>query len=157
MLTHRGLFLVGRETEKSGANKGQSRCVVTRHVTWADLNRLSMSTRQDDFVVVHVNNSHDSLLQIPFKAEFATVAKRLVQNQCNGKDLRIVFADKIEFLAEKSRLTGGKKRIIQFEDGNSNLEAISAPGFLKNELRVAIKRGLPNTSSKFKSNIRNPY
>ena len=50
-------------------------------------------------------------------------------------------------------MTGGKKRSIFFENGNSNKEEITAPGFLKNELRVAIKRGLPNTSSKENLNV----
>ena len=45
---------------------------------------------------------------------------------------------RIEFVAEKSRLTGGKKRAIHFENGSSNEEEISAPGFLKNELLVAV-------------------
>lgn len=74
----------------------------------------------------------------------------------NGKkhdlQLKICFAAfvhpvRIDVIAEKSRLTGRKKRTIIFEKGTSDLEQISAPGFLKNEIRVAIKEGLPNTSS----------
>ena len=50
-------------------------------------------------------------------------------------------------MSEKSRLGGGKKRTIVFENGDSNQEVISAPGFLKNELKVAVGQGMPNTSS----------
>ena len=49
-------------------------------------------------------------------------------------------------MSEKSRLTGGKKRAIHFENGDSKQEVISAPGFLKNELLVAVSQGMPNTS-----------
>jgi hypothetical protein len=44
-------------------------------------------------------------------------------------------------------LGGGKKRVIVFESGPSDQEQVSTPGFLKNELKVAVKQGLPNTSS----------
>ena len=53
---------------------------------------------------------------------------------------------RIEFVSEKSRLTGGKKRAIHFENGDSSQEVVSAPGFLKNELLVAVSQGMPNTS-----------
>ena len=53
---------------------------------------------------------------------------------------------RIEFVSEKSRLTSGKKRTINFENGSSNQEAVSAPGFLKNELLVSVGQGMPNTS-----------
>ena len=49
-------------------------------------------------------------------------------------------------MSEKSRLTGGKKRAIHFENGDSSQEVVSAPGFLKNELLVAVSQGMPNTS-----------
>ena len=49
-------------------------------------------------------------------------------------------------MSEKSRLTGGKKRAINFENGSSNQEVVSTPGFLKNELLVAVGQGMPNTS-----------
>ena len=55
-------------------------------------------------------------------------------------------SSRIEFVSEKSRLTGGKKRAIHFENGDSSQEVISAPGFLKNELLVAVSQGMPNTS-----------
>ena len=53
---------------------------------------------------------------------------------------------RIEFVSEKSRLTSGKKRTINFENGSSNQEVVSTPGFLKNELLVAVGQGMPNTT-----------
>ncbi len=55
--------------------------------------QVSLSTRQDDFVVIHVNNSYDSLLQIPFKTEFITILKRITDAR-PGQQLRIAFSDK---------------------------------------------------------------
>ena len=93
MLTQKGLFLVGREVEAKGPNKGQTKEVLSRRIAWQELNQVSLSTRQDDFVVIHVSNSHDSLLQIQFKTEFVTVAKRLMMSQCN-RELKTVFSDR---------------------------------------------------------------
>lgn len=86
------------------------------------------------------------LSQIPFKTEFVTVVKRLMKTKFD-KEARINFSDRIEFISDKSRLTGGKKRTLVFENGNSDLESVNAKGFLKNEIRVAVKQGLPNTTS----------
>ena len=93
VLTQKGVFLVGREVQKSGPNKGQSEEVVSRHIQWSDLYQVSLSTRQDDFVILHVTNEYDSLLQVPFKAEMVTVMSRIVKAKCN-KDLKMVFSDK---------------------------------------------------------------
>ena len=57
---------------------------------------MSLSTRQDDFVVLHVSNSYDSLLQVTFKTELITVLKKLVKARLD-KELRIVFADKYKY------------------------------------------------------------
>ena len=55
----------------------------------------------------------------------------------------------MDFVSDVSRfIGGGKKRTIVFEEGSSDLEVLSAPGMFKNEFRVKVKRGLPNTSSK---------
>lgn len=94
ILTQRGLFIVGREVEKSGPNKGTEREAISRHVQLSEISQISLSTRQDDFVVVHVNGSYDSLFQIPFKTEFVTVLKRLGKERLGGRDIRVVFSDK---------------------------------------------------------------
>ncbi len=93
IVTHKGIFIVGRETEKAGPDKGQAKEVINRHVAWDQLHQVSLSTRQDDFVVLHVTKSYDSLLQIPFKTEFVSIAKKEAKAK-TGRDLRIVFADK---------------------------------------------------------------
>ena len=38
--------------------------IRTRHIPFETLASISLSTRQDDFVVLHVAGSYDSLLQV---------------------------------------------------------------------------------------------
>lgn len=139
--------------EKKGPNKGQEVESVSRIIPFDQLSHVSLSTRQDDFVILHVVNSYDSVLQIPFKTEFISVLRRVTQTRVQ-RDLRVVFADRVEFTAEKSRLGAGKKRLIIFENGSSDKELVSAPGFLKGEIRVAVKNGLPSTSKPVREVIR---
>ena len=58
-----------------------------------------MSTKQDDFVILHVNSSnparsYDSLLQIPFKTELVTTLKKLKEAQ--GSQLKVVCHDRYD-------------------------------------------------------------
>ena len=63
-----------------------------RHIPFEELALISLSTRQDDFVVLHVSGSYDSLLQVPFKTEMVSVIKKVAG--AKGKEPRIAFADK---------------------------------------------------------------
>lgn len=147
IVTHKGIFLIGREVAKTGPNKGQALEVVTRHIPLERLFQVSLSPRQDDIVVLHVANSYDSLLQVPFKTELVTVLKRLKEQFEQGKGmLKIVFQNKIEFLSDKSSLGVGKKRTLTFHTGPSNQETITAQGLMKNLLSVFVAPGLANTS-----------
>ena len=44
--------------------QGQTKEVLSRQLALGDVHAVSLSTRQDDFVVVHVASSYDSLLQV---------------------------------------------------------------------------------------------
>jgi len=103
-----------------------------------------LSTRQDDFVILHVPEEYDSLLQIPFKTEFVTTLKKVKEAQ--GLNLKITFMDKIEFVSDKKSMGAGKKRTITFDQGESDLEVIEAKGILKGDLAVYVKNGMSNTS-----------
>ena len=92
VVNSKGIFLLGRTKmdKKSGAGGGEP--VIARHIPFDQLALISLSTRQDDFVVLHVSGSYDSLLQVPFKTEMVSVIKKVSGNK--GKDGRIAFADK---------------------------------------------------------------
>ena len=64
VVNNKGIFLVGREPDKNASNKGQLVEVVTRHISMDQLYQVSLSSRQDDFVILHVSNSYDSLVQV---------------------------------------------------------------------------------------------
>ena len=87
----KGIFLLGRSKidKKTGAG-GEP--VIARHIPFEELALISLSTRQDDLVVLHVSGSYDSLLQVPFKTEMVSVIKKVAG--AKGKDPRIAFADK---------------------------------------------------------------
>ena len=59
---------------------------------------------------------------------------------------------RIEFVSDKSRLGVGKKRIIEFLNGNyesiKDNETITAEGMMNKKIFVTVAPGLPNTSSK---------
>ena len=127
---------------------------------------------QDDFVILHVSNSYDSLIQIPFKTEFVTTLKKLKEAQ--GLTLRVVCHNRydnnivslififsyiakcfkccinhrIDFTSDKKSMGAGKKRTITFTQGGNEQETIEAKGMLKSDLAVYVNQGLPNTSSK---------
>ena len=92
VVNSKGIFLLGRTKmdKKSGAGGGEP--VIARHIPFDQLALISLSTRQDDFVVLHVSGSYDSLLQVPFKTEMVSVIKKVASTK--GKDVRIAFADK---------------------------------------------------------------
>ena len=60
------------------------------------LYQVSLSTKQDDFVILHVNDSYDSLLQIPCKTELVTTLKKLKEAQ--GLQLKVVCHDRYDSL-----------------------------------------------------------
>ena len=64
IVNSKGIFLIGREPDKNAPNKSQLVETITRHITMDHLYQVSLSTMQDDFVILHVTNSYDSLLQV---------------------------------------------------------------------------------------------
>ena len=65
----------------------------------------------------------------------------------NCKNNSANHSRRIEFVSDTSNLGIGKKRIIEFVNGNSNKEVISSEGLMKKKISVAIGTGLPNSSS----------
>lgn len=101
VLTSKTLFLIGREKIKKGPKKGQVIEVVKRRIPIETIQKVTVSTKQvaklsripirlsvaylslrsdvqDDFIVFHVNNDYDTLLQSIFKTELlSTLNKKL--------------------------------------------------------------------------------
>ena len=54
--------------------------------------QMFCSTRQDDLVVIHVQNEFGSLIETKFKTEFLTTLSKRYKEKI-GRDLRIDFND----------------------------------------------------------------
>ena len=63
IVTNKGIFLIGREVDKNSPNK-QLVETITRQIPIDAIWQVSLSPRQDDFVIIHVSNAYDSLLQV---------------------------------------------------------------------------------------------
>ena len=92
LLTAKTIYIIGREKELKGPNKGQVIEVVKRKLDVASIGSVSMSTRQDDFIVLHVPSDYDTPLEMVFKTEFLTLLsekyeaetkRKLIQNCSN--------------------------------------------------------------------------
>ena len=53
---------------------------------------MTLSPRQDDIVVLHINGDYASCLNIPLKTEFITMLQKKVKERTNS-NLKIMFSD----------------------------------------------------------------
>ncbi|XP_064620363.1 unconventional myosin-Ie-like isoform X2 [Lineus longissimus] len=144
MLTNKFIYLVGREVVKKGPEKGQVKEVIKRKIELDQISHVALSTLQDDFLVIYVQNEYASLVQSVFKTEFLTTLSKRYKEKV-AKNLRIEFTDQIEFPVKKEGWGGGGSRMVKFskaygEDGQGALKTSSKT------LNVSIGSGLPKDS-----------
>jgi len=144
VLTGKAVWLIGRQKVKSGPNKGQMEAAVNRKLELEGISKISLSPRQDDIVVIHMNGDYASCLNIPLKTEFVTMLQRKVKERTN-RDLKIMFSDSIEFVTKKGKV-GGDKRKISFITGTGDNMVLKTTGLITKGATVAIGQGLPNTT-----------
>ncbi|KAG1651263.1 Unconventional myosin-Ie [Nymphon striatum] len=142
VLTAKQIFLIGREKIKKGEFKGQKKEVVKRKIDLQNLSHVSVSTKQDKFIILHVKNDYDSLLESVFKTEFITVLNQKMKAKFHIP-LRITFSDMPEYTIKKGGISGGTKRTVKFLDGTLHYPYISITGRM---LTVSISTGLSNTT-----------
>ena len=92
VLTGKALWLVGREKAKAGPNKGKLEPAVSRKIELEKISKVSLSSRQDDMVVVHVSGEHASCLEVPLKTEFITQLSKKTKDRTK-KDLKLEFME----------------------------------------------------------------
>ncbi|KAK6624584.1 hypothetical protein RUM44_011443 [Polyplax serrata] len=145
ILTWSVLYLIGREKVKKGKNKGAYQEVIKRKVELDRVNDVSLSTLRDDLVVIHVKDSYDSLLEIMFKTEFLYCLSKSYYAKM-GRNLNIIFSNKLEFKVKKEGWGGGGTRYVNFvcdERSQAPDETFKSSGKV---LTVTVPKGLPNTS-----------
>jgi len=145
LLTPKHIYIIGREKLKKGPDKGKLIEVVKRKLTMDNIGSVSLSTRQDGIVVLHIREDYDSVLETIFKTEFLTLlAKRF--EAVMGTALRINFQDTIEVAVKKDRwekIAGTGSRQLHFTRGNSPETGFTPNGKV---LNITISDGLPANS-----------
>ncbi|CAL8101968.1 unnamed protein product [Orchesella dallaii] len=156
-ITSTRVLLVGREKVKQGPNKGQLVPVIKRDIPYQDVFKVSLSTRQDDLLIIHVKGAYDTLIGSVFKTELLTVLHKKYK-AVTSQNLNLHFNDRLEFTIKKDGWRGGGTRTIQFIAGLSDLRVLKGSGKV---LTVEISEGLskdarPQSMSISNSNGRAP-
>uniref|UniRef100_A0A8C9YHC5 Osteoclast-stimulating factor 1 n=1 Tax=Sander lucioperca TaxID=283035 RepID=A0A8C9YHC5_SANLU len=145
IMTPKGIYLIGREKVKKGPEKGQIKEVLKRKLEFGSISGVSLSTRQDDFFILH-EVQYDSLLESNFKTEFLSLLLKRYEDVTKRK-LTISFADRLEFRVKKEGWGGGGSRVVVFQRGQGDLAQLKPGG---KTLTITVGDGLPKSSSKFK-------
>lgn len=141
ILTPKGIYLIGREKVKKGPEKGQIKEVLKRKLEFASLSGVSLSTRQDDFFILH-EAQYDSLLESNFKTEFLSLLSKRYEESTQRK-LSLSFNDRLEFRVKKEGWGGGGSRVVVFQRGQGDLAQSKPAGKI---LTITVGDGLPKTS-----------
>uniref|UniRef100_A0A3B3SYM7 Osteoclast-stimulating factor 1 n=1 Tax=Paramormyrops kingsleyae TaxID=1676925 RepID=A0A3B3SYM7_9TELE len=141
ILTPKGIYLIGREKVKKGPEKGQIKEVLKRKLEIGSIRCISLSTRQDDFFIIH-DSQYDSLLESTFKTEFLSLLCKRYEEVVKNK-LTLSFNDRLEFKVKKEGWGGGGSRYVAFLRGQGDLAQIKPAG---KTLNVTVGDGLPKTS-----------
>ncbi|XP_017877244.1 unconventional myosin-Ie-like isoform X2 [Ceratina calcarata] len=143
ILTSKYLYLIGREQVKKGPEKGKKVEIIKRKLSFNQISNISLSTLQDDFVVIHAKDDYGSLLELTFKTEFLiALSKRYVEE--TGHVLNIKFGNHLEFKIKKEGWGSGGTRHVQFTQIDyGDKEILKSSGKI---LNVCIGPGLPSTT-----------
>eukprot|EP00047_Mylnosiga_fluctuans_P003550 m.229694 g.229694 ORF g.229694 m.229694 type:complete len:1076 (-) comp11945_c0_seq1:83-3310(-) len=141
MLTANAIYLVGREKVAKGPNKGEIVEVLKRRLEFNEIGSVSLSTKQDDFVVLHVPKDYDSVFEMVFKTEFLTLLSQKYQATV-GRALSVTFSDSIDFTLKKEGWGGGGTRTLCFETGSAF--QIKPSG---KKMVISVPQGLPKNST----------
>uniref|UniRef100_A0A3P8WP09 Myosin IF n=1 Tax=Cynoglossus semilaevis TaxID=244447 RepID=A0A3P8WP09_CYNSE len=142
ILTPKGIYLIGREKVKKGPEKGQVKEVLKRKLEFGSITSVSLSTRQDDFFILH-EAQYDSLLESNFKTEFLSLLSKRFEDVTKQK-LMISFMDRLEFRVKKEGWGGGGCRVVVFQRGQGDLAELKPGG---KTLAITIGDGLPKSST----------
>ncbi|XP_072284752.1 unconventional myosin-Ie-like [Pyxicephalus adspersus] len=144
VLTPKFVYLIGREKVKQGPEKGQIKEVLKRKIELKDIQSISMSTLQDDFIIIH-EAQYDSVLESVFKTEFLSLLYKRYEERTQRK-LDVRFSNQLEFKVKKEGWTpwgAAGTRQINFQTGSGDIAVSKVNGKV---LLVMIGPGLPKNS-----------
>uniref|UniRef100_A0A3P9QJM2 Osteoclast-stimulating factor 1 n=1 Tax=Poecilia reticulata TaxID=8081 RepID=A0A3P9QJM2_POERE len=146
ILTPKSVYLIGREKVKQGPEKGQVTEVLKRKIDVEKILALSLSTLQDDFIILH-EQEYDSLLECIFKTEFISLLARRFEEKTQRKlnTLHNIFRLEMKLKKENWGFMsgGGGSRQVLFVQGQGD-EAVLKPS--NKSLQVSIGPGLPKNT-----------
>ncbi|KAK0174069.1 hypothetical protein PV328_007186 [Microctonus aethiopoides] len=158
VLTGTCVYLIGRVEKptkkgpKMSTTRGEraSEEIIKRKLTFDQISHVSMSTLQDDFIIIHVKEDYASLIQSTFKTEFLMLLSKKYFQEL-GHSLNIKFCNNLEFKVKKEGWGGGGTRQLKFSQiGYGNEEILKANGKL---LNISIGPGSPSTSRPINTSI----
>ncbi|NXL85140.1 MYO1F protein, partial [Alectura lathami] len=141
ILTPKYFYLIGREKVKKGPEKGQIKEVLKKKVEIQAVSGVSLSTRQDDFFILHEKDA-DSFLESIFKTELISLLCKRYEELTHSK-LQLAFKDTLQFRVKKEGWGGGGTRNVTFARGQGDVAVLKAGG---KTLTVSIGDGLPRNS-----------
>ncbi|XP_053905770.1 unconventional myosin-If [Cuculus canorus] len=141
ILTPKYFYLIGREKVKKGPEKGQIKEVLKKKVELQAVSSISLSTRQDDFFILHENDA-DNFLESIFKTELISLLCKRYEELTRTK-LRLSFKDTLQFRVKKEGWGGGGTRNVTFVRGQGDVATLKAGG---KTLTVSIGDGLPRNA-----------
>uniref|UniRef100_A0A665VUR1 Osteoclast-stimulating factor 1 n=1 Tax=Echeneis naucrates TaxID=173247 RepID=A0A665VUR1_ECHNA len=151
ILTPKSVYLIGREKLKQGAEKGQVTEVLKRRIDVEKILAVSLSTMQDDFMILH-EQEYDSLLECVFKTEFISLLARRFEEKTQRK-LPLKFSNTLEMKLKKENwgfLSGGGSRQVMFVQGQGDMPVLKPSS---KSLQVSIGPGLPKNTRPTRKNF----
>ncbi|XP_020512052.1 unconventional myosin-If [Labrus bergylta] len=152
ILTPKGIYLIGREKVKKGPEKGEIKEVLKRKLEFTSISSVSLSTRQDDFFIIH-EAQYDSLLESNFKTEFLSLLSKRYEEVTKRK-LTISFTDRLEFRVKKEGWGGGGSRVVVVQRGQGDLPQLKPAG---KTLTITVGDGLPKSSKPTRKSAAQSY
>uniref|UniRef100_A0A8C1XK87 Osteoclast-stimulating factor 1 n=1 Tax=Cyprinus carpio TaxID=7962 RepID=A0A8C1XK87_CYPCA len=151
ILTPKSVYLIGREKVKQGPEKGMVKEVLKRKIDVEKIMAVSLSTMQDDFMILH-EQEYDSLLECVFKTEFISLLARRYEERTQKK-LPLKFSTTLEMKLKKEGWgpwNAGGSRQVQFIQGQGDVAVLRPSNKM---LQVSIGPGLPKNSRPTKKGI----
>ncbi|XP_064192447.1 unconventional myosin-Ie [Anguilla rostrata] len=144
------VYLIGREKVKQGPERGLVMEVLKRRIEVEKILAVSLSTMQDDFLILH-EQEYDSLLECMFKTEFISLLARRFEERTQRK-LPLKFNTTLDLKLKKESFgpwSAGGSRQVQFVAGQGD-QAVLRPS--NKMLQVSIGPGLPKNTRPTKKN-----
>uniref|UniRef100_A0AAQ5Y128 Osteoclast-stimulating factor 1 n=1 Tax=Amphiprion ocellaris TaxID=80972 RepID=A0AAQ5Y128_AMPOC len=160
ILTAKSVYLIGREKVKQGPDKGQVTEVLKRRIDVEKILAVSLSTMQDDFMILH-EQEYDSLLECVFKTEFTSLLARRFEEKTQRK-LPLKFSNTLELKLKKENWGflsgGGGSRQVVFAQGQGDMPVLKPSS---KSLQVSVGPGLPKNTREYQQSpstaVKNVY